>query len=299
MSSLKGPLLMVAAMAGFAVEDALVKDLATRLPPGEIALWLGAGGALAFWLALLRKGERFLDPRAVRGAALLRNVTEMIAAMCMILGVALAPLSTVSSILQAMPLAVTLAAALFLGEKVGWRRWTAILVGFGGVLLILRPGTQGFDALALIPLAAVLFLTTRDIATRRVDPAVSSLQLSAWGFFAVVPGGILLLVLRGESLLLPSALDATLLTLNVAIGMGAYVMLVLSTRVGNIAATTPFRYSRLVFAMLMGVLIFGERPDLWTIAGSAVIVAAGLYTLLREIRLSRRPVATPETATLP
>ncbi|WP_068301991.1 DMT family transporter [Pararhodobacter sp. CCB-MM2] len=299
MSSLKGPMLMVAAMAGFAIEDAIIKDLSTRMPPGEVGLALGAGGALVFGLAMWRKGERFFDRRALKGAALLRNISEMLAAMCMILGVALVPLSVVSSILQAMPLAVTLAAALFLGEPVGWRRWSAILVGFLGVLLILRPGTEGFDSLALIPLAAVVFLTTRDIATRKVSPDVTSLQLSGWGFFAVVPGGILLLLIRGESMVIPSALDSTFLILNVLVGTTAYVMLVLSTRLGDVASTTPFRYARLVFAMLIGVLVFGERPDGWTLIGSAVIVAAGLYTLLREIRLNRRPVQTSETATLP
>lgn len=299
MNALQGPLLMVAAMAGFAIEDALVKHLSTHLPPGEVALALGLGGALAFWVALLRQGVPFLDPRALRRAALLRNLSEMGAAMCMILGVALVPLSTVSSILQAMPLAVTLGAALFLGEKVGWRRWSAILVGFAGVMLILRPGSVAFDIMALIPLAAVAFLTIRDIATKRVDPGVSSLQLSAWGFFAVIPGGVLLLVLRGETLQVPTAPDGVLLVLNVVIGMGAYAMLVRSTRTGNLAATTPFRYSRLVFAMTLGVVVFGERPDVWTLTGSAVIVVAGLYTLLREIRLNRRPVASPETATLP
>jgi len=299
MNSLKGPLLMVAAMAGFAIEDAFVKVLAIDLPPGQIALALGAGGALAFWVALRRAGEPLFHPSALKGAALLRNLSEMGAAMCMILGVALVPLSIVSSILQAMPLVVTMGAAVFLGEAVGWRRWSAIGLGFVGVLLILRPGTEGFDSLALIPLLAVVFLSIRDIATKRVPDGISALQLSGWGFLAVIPGGLLLLLLRGEGPVMPNTMQSVLLVANVAIGVVAYMMLVLSTRAGNIAATTPFRYSRLVFAMLLGVIFFGERPDAWTLTGSAIIVVAGLYTLMREIRLNRRPVPTTETATLP
>lgn len=299
MNSLKGPLLMVAAMAGFAIEDAFVKVLAIDLPPGQIALALGAGGALAFWVALRRAGEPLFHPSALKGAALLRNLSEMGAAMCMILGVALVPLSIVSSILQAMPLVVTMGAAVFLGEAVGWRRWSAIGLGFVGVLLILRPGTEGFDSLALIPLLAVVFLSIRDIATKRVPDGISALQLSGWGFLAVIPGGLLLLLLRGETPVMPNTMQSVLLVANVAIGVVAYMMLVLSTRAGNIAATTPFRYSRLVFAMLLGVIFFGERPDAWTLTGSAIIVVAGLYTLMREIRLNRRPVPTTETATLP
>ncbi|MFN4099007.1 MAG: DMT family transporter, partial [Pararhodobacter sp.] len=189
MSSLRGPVLMVGAMAFFAVEDALIKTLTATLPPGEVAISLGIGGGLVFWLVMLVRGEKLLDLRALKGAVLLRNIAEMGAAMFMILSVALVPLTVVSSLLQAMPLAVTMAAAVFLGEKVGWRRWSAILVGFAGVMLILRPGSEGFDSLALIPLLTVVFLTIRDIATRRVPPGVTSLQLSCWGFLTAIPGG--------------------------------------------------------------------------------------------------------------
>ena len=293
MSSLKGPLLMVAAMAGFAVEDAFMKTLAATLPPGQVAIGLGIGGTLAFWALLRARGERMLDPRALRGAALWRHLTGLCAASCMVLAVALAPLSVVAAILQAMPLTVTMAAALFLGEQVGWRRWLAILVGFAGVMMILRPGSAQFDAVALLPLGAVVFLTARDIVTRRVPPGISSLQLSGWGFVAVIPGGALLLVLRAEAPLMPDARELWMLLATVAVGVVAYLMLVLSTRAGNIAATTPFRYSRLVFAMLIGVLLFGERPDSWTLAGSAVVVGAGLYALMREIGLRRRAPPLP------
>jgi len=291
MSSLHGPLLMVAAMAGFAIEDALMKTLTVTLPPGEVAMSLGMGGGFAFWLVMRFRGERLFDRRALQGAALLRNLSEMGAAMFMILSVALVPLTVVSSLLQAMPLAVTMAAAVFLGEKVGWRRWSAILVGFSGVMLILRPGTAGFDSLALVPLLGVVFLTTRDIATRRVPAGITSLQLSGWGFLSAIPGGILLLLMRGETLIMPDGREAGLMLANVAVGVVAYMMLVLSTRAGDIAVTTPFRYSRLVFALLLGVIVFGERPDALTLTGSAIIVAAGLYTLMREIRLHRQTTA--------
>jgi drug/metabolite transporter (DMT)-like permease len=287
MSTLRGPMLMVASMAAFAAEDAFIKALAATVPTGQIGLVLGFGGALVFWVLLRSRGERLFVTSGLRGAALVRNLSEMGAAMGMILSVALVPLSVVSAILQAMPLTVTMGAAMFLGEPVGWRRWSAILVGFLGVLLILRPGTTGFDQLALLPLFAVVMLTIRDIATKRVHGGVSSLQLSGWGFLAVIPGGILLLALRGEGLIMPSPLEGLYLALTVTVGILGYGALVLATRAGAIAVTTPFRYSRLVFAMLIGVLIFGERPDAMTLLGSALIVGAGLYALLRELRLRR------------
>ncbi len=287
MASLQGPILMVAAMVGFAVEDAVIKTLAARMPPGQIALALGLIGGTVFALLLRRHGLRLLVPQALRGAALVRNLAEVGAVITMTLGVALVPLSVVSSILQAMPLAVTMGAALVLGEKVGWRRWSAILVGFVGVLMIVRPGFAGFDRLALIPLAAVVFLSVRDIATRRVAGAVSSLQVAGWGFLAALPGGLLMLAMRGEVPVLPAATDALLLVGMAIIGIAAYGALVRATRADTLAVTTPFRYSRLVFAMLIGVIVFGERPDGWTLAGSALVVAAGLYTMLREMRLAR------------
>ncbi|GAB4265915.1 MAG: DMT family transporter [Pararhodobacter sp.] len=292
MSPLRGPLMMVASMAAFAAEDAMIKALAARVPAGQIGLVLGLGGTLVFWALIRARGGRLFVAAGLKGAALVRNLAEMTAAMCMILSVALVPLSVVSAILQAMPLTVTMGAALVLGEPVGWRRWSAILVGFAGVLMILRPGSEGFDQLALLPLGAVLALTVRDIATKRLDPGISSLQVSGWGFFAVVPGGLLLLAIRGEGPVLPGALDAMLLGLTMTVGILGYGALVLATRVGAIAATTPFRYSRLVFALIIGVVVFGERPDAMTLGGSALVVGAGLYALLREMRLRRLSVRT-------
>ncbi|HPD91355.1 MAG: DMT family transporter [Rhodobacter sp.] len=288
MNRLQGPLMMVLSMGGFALQDALIKTLAQRIPAGEISLTIGFGGALVFGLMLRRRRLPLVSRQAVRGAVLVRNLAEVFAATCMILGVALVPLSVVSSILQAMPLTVTLGAAVFLGEPVGWRRWSAIVVGLVGVLMILRPGAGGFDQLALIPLAAVFVLSARDIATRKVPPGVASLQLSFWGFLALFPSGLLLLALRGEGLVAPDALEWLMLLGATVFGVLAYAALVMATRTGSIAATTPFRYARLVFAMLLGVLVFGERPDGWMLAGAALVVLAGLYTLMREIAVKRR-----------
>lgn len=288
MNTLRGPLLMVGSMAGFAIGDALIKTLSERLPTGQIAFLLGFGGTLVIWAVERGQGQRLFVPQALRGAALMRNAAEMGAAMSMMLGIALVPLSVVSAILQAMPLTVTLAAAVFLGDPVGWRRWSAILVGFLGVMLILRPGTEDFDIRLLLPLAAVVLLTTRDIATRRVPAGITSLQLSGWGFVAVMPGGILLMLLRVEVPLLPTGGEAVLLLAMLVASILGYASLVLATRTGDIALTTPFRYSRLVFAMAIGIVFFGERPDLATWIGSALVVGAGLYTLLREMALGRR-----------
>jgi len=287
--NLTASLLMIVSMAAFAIEDAIIKHLAAAMPAGQIIGVIGIVGAAVFALMLRRAGLALLRPEALRGAVLLRNLSEMVGAGAIVLAIALAPLSVVTAILQTMPLAVTLGAAVVLGEPVGWRRWSAILVGFAGMLLILRPGTQAFDPAASLAVITVVALSIRDLATRRVPPGVHLLQLSGWGMLAVVPAGGVLLMLTGQAPVAPTAAGWGWLGLAALCGIGGYMALVQSTRRGDVAVTTPLRYTRLIFAMAIGMAVFGERPDAATLAGSALIVGAGLYTLWREMRLRRPP----------
>lgn len=287
MSTLQGPIFMVVSMAWFAAEDALIKALAVRVPVGEIAILLGLGGVIAFGVVAQIRGKGLFTMQALRSAVLVRSLAEMFASVFMMLGIALAPLSVVTAVLQAMPLTVTLGAAVFLGEPVGWRRWSAILFGFAGVLMIVRPGLTGFDPYALLPLGAVLMLTLRDLATRKLPEGMGSAQISGWGFAAIIPGGLIMLAVRGEVPVMPSAFDWGIQALILAVGILGYSALVLATRAADIGLTTPFRYSRLVFGMLIGVIVFGERPDALMLSGAAIVVIAGLYTLTRELRLRR------------
>lgn len=293
MNPLAGPLLMVASMAGFAAEDALIKALSARVPVGQIALLLGAGGITIFGGLAALRGQGIWTLQALRGRVLLRNAAEACAVVFMMMGLALTPLSLVSSVLQAMPLMVTFAAAVFLGEPVGWRRWSAILVGFVGVLMIVRPGLSGFDPYALLPLGAVVMLTIRDLATNRLPAGVTSFQISGWGFAATIPGGFLMLAMRGDGVMMPATADWLLLGSTLLAGIVGYTTLVLATRTGDIALTTSFRYSRLVFGMAIGVIWFGERPDALMLAGAVLVVVAGLYTVMRELRLRRAPRRAP------
>ncbi|WP_333829022.1 DMT family transporter [Pararhodobacter sp.] len=288
MNNLRGSLMMVAAMAGFAIEDALIKYLALTLPVGQIMVLIGLGGALIFGLIAHRQGYSLFVPEFARGAVLLRNLSEMLGAATFVTALVLAPLAAVTAILQAMPLAVTLGAALFLGEPVGWRRWSAILIGFLGVLLIVRPGSEAFDPASLLAVIAVFALSARDLATRRVATKVHSLQLSGWGFGMVAPAGLLLMLLTRTAPVAPSPVEWGWLVATLSAGILAYAALVSATRLGDIAVTTPFRYSRLIFAMIIGLAFFGEIPDAMTLAGSALVVGAGLYTLWRQILLQRQ-----------
>ncbi|MEI4194842.1 DMT family transporter [Roseovarius sp. E0-M6] len=287
MDNVRGALLMVFAMAGFAIEDAFVKFLSRDISVGHILILFGIGGTLIFTIAALLRGDRLFTRDAFRAPLLLRNLGELIAALSFVTALSLADLSVVSAILQAQPLAITLAAALFLGEAVGWRRWSAIAIGFLGVLMIIRPGLAGFTPVSLLPLIAVFALALRDLATRFTPAIVTTRTISAYGFATLIFAGLGLCLVTGEPLM-PPPFPIWALLLGIAFGSAGYYGVVAAMRVGEVSFVSPFRYSRLLFALILGILIFSERPDLLTYLGSALIIASGIYTILRERRLARK-----------
>jgi drug/metabolite transporter (DMT)-like permease len=285
-ANLRAMLLMTAAMAGFALEDLLIKQATGAMPPGQVLLILGLGGALAFELMARRAGVTLLSRRILDPAVVLRNGGEMLASLGIVMALAQLPLTTAATIMQALPLVVTLGAALFLGEAVGWRRWTAICVGLAGVLVIIRPGTAAFDWAMLWSVAAVLGLALRDLATRRVAADVPTLALGGWGFLSVGVIGAGMLVLSGGAVV-PAPSAAAGLGAALCAGVLAYWAMTAAARIGEVAALAPFRYVRLVFAMALGMIFLSERPDWPTLAGAALIIGSGLYTFARERALAR------------
>ncbi|MEX1662864.1 DMT family transporter [Thioclava sp. 15-R06ZXC-3] len=284
----QGSLLMVAAMAGFALEDMFVKALGERLPVGEVLMLLGTGGATLFGAIALWRRDRLISRDLLAGSVLLRNGGEILGTVCFVAAVIFTPLAQASAILQATPLAVTLGAALFFGEAVGWRRWSAIWVGFLGVLIVIRPGTEGFSVLSLLPVVAVVGLAARDLATRKVPRAITSMQLATYGFGVVVPAGAVIQALSSAPMLMPSAAEWAMIAGALIVGPLGYYALILAMRIGEVSVITPFRYVRLIFAVIIGWAVFAEPPDRFTLLGGAVIVGSGLYTLWRQARLRRR-----------
>ena len=271
-------------MAGFAIEDMLIKYIALEMPTGQFLMLIGAGGALIFTLMAWRQGQAVLSADFLRPTIIIRNLGEVIGTLGFVTALVLTPLSSASAILQATPLAVTLGAALFLREAVGWRRWSAILIGFCGVVAVIRPGLEGFQPASLFAVLGVIGLATRDVATRATPATISSLVLSAHGFGMLVPAGAFLLWISGGAVA-PSAQGYGLLFAALIIGVSAYYALTLSMRLGDVAVVTPFRYVRLVFALFIGVTVFHEQPDAWTLGGAAIIILSGLYTFFRERQL--------------
>lgn len=288
MENMRGAALMVAAMAFFSIEDMFIKWLSqSGVPLGQILFILGIGGATVFGLVARARGEAVFSPLFWARAVVLRNIGEIVGTLGFVTAIALTPISSASAIFQANPLAVTLGAALFLGEKVGWRRWAAILVGFFGVLLIVRPGTEAFDPLSLFAVVAVIGLALRDLATRVVKPSVTSFQLSTWGFSTLIPAGLFLFWFTGAPPVAMVGWQVGTMAAALGCALFGYYAIVGAMRLGEVSFVTSFRYSRLVFALIIGTAFFVETPDAMTLIGSALIVGSGLYALLRERQLKR------------
>jgi len=274
---------MVLAMAGFALEDAAIKWLGGGLPLGTTVTLFGLGGLVIF-AALTRASGRPLIAAETRSRAVaLRAICEVIGRGGYFLGITLTPLVNASTILQATPLVVTLGAAVFFGEKVGWRRWMAIVVGLIGVLIVLRPGLEGFMAASLFTVVGLLGFAGRDLATRAAPRALSNLQLAVYGFAALVPTGLVLSAFTGFAWPQGGA-EWGGLGFAILAGSTAYYALTAAMRIGDVSVVTPFRYSRLLFALGLGVVLFDETLDGLTLAGAALVIAAGLYTIARETR---------------
>lgn len=270
-------------MAGFAVEDMFLKSAAATVPIGQVMIWFGLGGSLIFSALAISQGQR-LFPRAVlKRTMLVRNAFEIMGRLFFTLALVLTPLSSATAILQATPIVVVAGAALFFGETVGWRRWTAILVGLCGVLVILRPGAESFSPLSVLAVLGMLGFAGRDLATRAAPKTLSGPVLGVWGFWMILIAGVGFSIWEGAALVWPTVAWVSLIAACM-FGVAGYSSLTRAMRTGDVSTVTPFRYSRIIFGVGFGVLVFGETLEPQMLLGSAIIVASGLYILARGRR---------------
>ncbi len=293
-ANMRGILLLTLSMAAFAAEDALIKLASGDLPAGQILLMIGLAGAPVFAVWGRLQGHRILSRQVLDATLWFRNFCEVIGTLGFVTALTLIPLSTASAILQAAPIVVTAGAAIFLGETVGWRRWTAIAIGFCGVLIVLRPAAEGFDVNALWAVLGMLGLAARDLVTRRMRASLPTMVVATWAFVTVAVLGAAMLAASGGGNL-PAGPSLWYVLAAVTIGIGAYWCIIEATRAGDVAAIQPFRYTRLIFAMIIGMAVFAERPDAWTLIGAALIIGSGLYTFARE-RVRNRALSTKALA---
>jgi len=283
----RGAILMVISMVLFAFEDMFIKLLSAELPYAQVLALIGLLGLCVFGTMLKLKGGRLFTRDLVRPVVLFRGLMEAVGSIGIVVALALTELSSTSAIMQALPLAIVVGAAL-MGEPVGWRRWVAIIVGFLGVLLVIRPGLDGFQPISLMALLAVVGLAGRDLCTRHVPARIHSDQLAASAFFAILIAALQMGWVLGQEFVMPDLRQWLLVVGCIAVGVGGYGLLLAATRVGEASALAPYRYARLVFALILAFVVFGERPDVLTMLGAAIIVASGCYTMWREAVLRRR-----------
>ncbi|QFT60769.1 EamA-like transporter family protein (plasmid) [Sulfitobacter sp. THAF37] len=298
--NLRGVSILTLAMLFFAVEDAFIKFLTGNLPVSQVLGMLALAGAIYFGTRLRFVGLPFWSRDLLHPAVMIRNGAEAVASAAIVMALALTDLSATSAIMQSVPLFITIGAMFWLREPVAWRRSAAVACGFAGVLLVLRPGFDGFDPALIWAMVAAAGLAVRDLVTRRVPAQVPSHQLSASAFMALlIAAGILALVL-GERPEMPDASLALASAVCIICTLIGYGLLVSATRIADASVLAPVRYARLVFAMFIAVIVFGEHLDLPTIAGTVIIVLSGAYTIWREAQLGRpRAVATMPAGTLP
>lgn len=292
---MRGALFMAVSMAGFTVNDVITKGASETMNMGQVMFVRGLFatvliGLLAWYRGALRLPRHMLHPLVV-----LRVCGEAGATVSFLIALSHLPLANVSAILQALPLAVTMGAAFVFSEKVGWRRWLAIGIGFAGVLIVVRPGFEGFDGYSLFALLCVAFCAVRDLATKRVPDHIPTMLVSTATAAVVALVGLALVVPMGGWSPLPAG-EAALLGLAAVLLVIGYQFIILSMRTGDISFIAPFRYTALIWALLLGYLVFGDVPDGPMIVGASVVVVSGLYALYRERVVGRGKPAAESTS---
>lgn len=280
-ANLVGGLWMVLSMAGFAIEDAFIKAASHSLAISQILVLFGLGGAIVFGILARAKGEPLYCAAVLSPAMRLRAVFEIIGRLFYILAVTLTPLSSATVILQATPLVVVAGAALFMGEHVGVRRWIAILVGLIGVVVILRPDGDSFSLLSTLAVVGMLGFAGRDLASRAAPASLTASILGFYGFLSIIVAGAIYAVWENAQFVWPDIWAWSMLVGAVAAGVFAYTGLMKAMRMGEVAAVTPFRYTRLLFGVGFGVIFFGEPISMNTMFGAVLVVLSGLFIVWR------------------
>ncbi|WP_279483501.1 DMT family transporter [Aureimonas sp. SK2] len=280
-------LLMTLSMATFATNDMLTKLATQSIEPVQIMAVRGVMASLLLFLFAKWRRAPLSFGVLREPSVLVRAFADICTTLSYLNALQHLPLANTSAIFQALPLTITLGAFLFLGEKIGWRRWAAVAVGFVGVLIILAPGAEGFNLYGLWVLASVVFAAMRDLATRKMPPGLSSPQIALVTSVAVTLTGFTFLPVVGWQPI-SGSVWVVLVCASVTLACG-YALIVAAVRTGEMSVVAPFRYTILLFSILLGIVAFGERPTMRETFGSLIVVGSGLYTLHRETR--KRPAA--------
>ena len=279
---------MTLAMLAFTVEDFFLKKATKVAPLGEILIICGLLGFIFFLGCSFISKQKMVYEEAFKPILLVRSLFEIGGRIFYAVAIALMPITNASAILQATPLVVVLGAVIFLNEKVGWRRWSAIIFGFFGVLLVIQPGTEGFSIFSIFAILGMIGFAGRDLATRMSPTNMSNFQLGSFGFLMVFIAGVLitifnLFIFPSKSVWVTiSVEDWWIILANGLAGILAYQCLTIAMRNGDVSFVTPFRYVRVLFALFFGIILLGEEPNNLVLCGSLMVVLSGIYIIFRR-----------------
>ena len=299
MHNTRGILFMVAAVTGFIANDTFVKLASEVIPVPQIIVLRSLIALPLVGLFCWRQGLLGNLEAYTNRFLLWRTVGELGGTAAYLTALARMNIANTTAIAQMTPLAVTAAAAIFFGEKVGIRRWTAIFVGLAAVILVIRPGMAGFSAWSLLVVASVGFVVLRDLSSRAMPLSIHPLVVTLFSLIVLIPLGLVMSIFEPWQAVTTRAFLYCLgsaATLSVA-----YVLIVQAMRFGEISVVAPFRYTFLLWAIVVQIVVFAVWPDELTLFGSAILVATGLYTVYRERKVKGRAAATLTTmpSTLP
>ncbi|GGH14343.1 membrane protein [Alsobacter metallidurans] len=290
----RGILSMMAAMAIFTTSDTMMKIVREAAPPGEVVFIRGAFAILFSLVLLFGLGQIRRLPDTLSGWVALRAGLEAVVAICFVIALGHLPLADLTAIGQSAPILIAVACAVSGLEPMGWRRWLAVLVGFGGVLLVVRPTGSHFDAYSFVALLSAFFVAGRDLVTRSIPRAIPTAAILTATSTAVCLSGLGMITVENWVHLAP-------VQWLYLIGAGAAVMLgqffvITAFRDVDVSVVSPFRYSVIIWAVLAGAIVFGELPDAMTITGAALVIGSGIYTIHRERIRARMEPATASAA---
>ncbi|OBQ75511.1 DMT family transporter [Mesorhizobium erdmanii] len=292
--NLRGALFMMVAMVGFTLNDAITKYSSQSMNMAQVMLIRGAFASLFVGLLAWQRGALSRPRLMLQPLVAIRVLGEAGATVSFLVALAHLPIGSVSAVLQALPLAVTMGAALFFGDAVGWRRWLAIAVGFAGVMVIVRPGFEGFSIYSLWALLSVACCTVRDLSTKRIPQTIPTMLVSTATALAMTfVGAVLLSPMGGWTPM--TGKSTALLALAAVLVLIGYQFIIMAMRSGEISFIAPFRYTALLWSILLGLIVFGDIPDMPMIVGATIVVGSGLYALYRERVVGRRRIVAETT----
>jgi len=289
--NVQGAVWMMLAAFGFSIMGALVKVLGQRFDSFQIAFFRNLFGFATLLPMIWAAGGLRVMRTPYPGRHLVRILTGIAAMVTNFYALTHLPLATATSISFVAPMFMIVLGVLVLGEKVRWRRWSATLAGFAGIVMMVRPTTLTPDLALLSALANAAFVAVAQVQVKTMPTAERPLTLLTLFSVAATLAMFVPAVLVWQS---PTRVEWVVAVLVGATGVLSQGCVIRAFQVGEATAVSPFDYTRLVFATALGAFVFAEMPSAWTFAGAAVVIGSAVYIARREGRLAAPPGSRPE-----